>query len=71
MNINAALSGLGNVAKGVTGLGLAVIPTALVVDVLFPGTTNIVAYLSYFVESFTGEGLTGLILLLLVMAVAD
>ena len=37
MNINAALSGLGNLAKGLTGLGLAVIPTALVVDVLFPG----------------------------------
>ena len=71
MNINAALSGLGNVAKGVTGLGLAVIPTALVVDVLLPRTTNIVANLGHFVESFTGEGLTGLILLLLVMAVAD
>ena len=71
MNINAALSGLGNIAKGVTGFGLAVIPTLLVVDVLLPGTTNIVANLSHFVESFTGEGLTGLILLLLVMAVAD
>ena len=71
MNINAALSGLGNVAKGFTGLGLAVIPTLLVVDVLFPGTTNIVANRSHIVESFTGEGLTGLILLLLVMAIAD
>ena len=71
MNINAALSGLGNVAKGVTGLGLAVIPTALVVDVLFPGTPNIVANLGHFVECFTGEGLAGLILLLLVMAIAD
>ena len=71
MNINAALSGLGNLAKGLTGLGLAVIPTALVVDILFPGTTDIVANLGYFVESFTGEGLTGLILLLFVMSLAD
>ena len=71
MNINAALAGLGNLAKGVTGLALAVIPVALVVDVFFPGTTDIVANLGYFVESFTGEGLTGLIVLLLVLAIVD
>ena len=71
MNINAALAGLGNLAKGVTGLALAVIPVALVVDVFYPGTTDIVANLGYFVESFTGEGLTGLIVLLLVLAIVD
>jgi hypothetical protein len=71
MNINAALAGLGNIAKGVTGLGLALIPTALVVDVIYPGTTNIVANLGHLVESFTGEGLTGLVVLLLVLAIVD
>ena len=71
MNINAALAGLGNLAKGVTGLALALIPVALVVDVFYPGTTDIVANLSYFVESFTGEGLTGLVVLLLVLAIVD
>ena len=71
MNINAALAGLGNLAKGVTGLGLALIPTALVVDVFYPGTTDIVANLGHLVESLTGEGLTGLVVLLLVLAIVD
>ncbi len=71
MNINAALAGLGNIAKSVVGLGLALIPAALVADIFFPGTTNIVANLGEFVELFTDNGVTGLIVLLLVLAIVD
>jgi hypothetical protein len=71
MNINAALAGLGNIAKALVGLGLALIPAALVVDIFYPGTTDIVSNLGDFVESFTGAGLNGLIVLLLVLAIID
>jgi hypothetical protein len=71
MNINSALAGLGNLAKGVVGLGLALIPLALVADIFYPGTTDIVANLGDFVESFTGAGLNGLIVLLLVLAIVE
>ena len=71
MNINAALAGLGNLAKALVGLGLALIPAALVADIFFPGTTNIVANLGEFVELFTDNGVTGLIVLLLVLAIVD
>ena len=54
-----------------TGLGLTLIPLALVVDILQPGTVNIVDGLANLVNSFTGEGLTGLIILILVLAIAD
>ena len=71
MNINAALAGLGNIAKGVGGVGLALMPAALVADICFPGTTNIVAILGDFVELFTDNGVSGLIVLLLVLAIVD
>jgi len=71
MNINAALAGLGNLAKALVGLGLALIPAALVIDIFYPGTTNIVSNLGDFVQSFTGAGLNGLIVLLLVLAIVD
>ncbi len=71
MNINAALAGLGNLAKALVGLGLALIPAALVIDIFYPGTTDIVSNLGDFVQSFTGAGLNGLIVLLLVLAIVD
>ena len=71
MNINSALAGLGNIAKGVVGLGLALIPAALVIDIFYPGTTDIVSNLGDFVQSFTGAGRNGLIVLLLGLAIVD
>ena len=71
MNINAALAGLGNLAKALVGLGLALIPAALVIDIFYPGITDIVSNLGDFVQSFTGAGLNGLIVLLLVLAIVD
>ena len=71
MNFSGALGALGGMVKAVTGLGLTLIPLALVVDILQPGTTNIVDGLSSLVTAFTGEGLVGLVMLILVMAIVD
>ncbi|MCK4742746.1 MAG: hypothetical protein KAT25_02875 [Sulfuriflexus sp.] len=42
---------------------------ALVVDLLFPGTTNIVSNVSGLVTSFTSQGLTGLITLIVFVSI--
>ncbi|HAK50502.1 MAG TPA: hypothetical protein DCM54_01170 [Gammaproteobacteria bacterium] len=71
MIINEVLDTVTSIAKGVIGLGLSLVTVALVVDVLFPGTTNIVASVSGLVESFTSGGLTGLIVLVIFIAIAS
>ena len=71
MVINEVLDTVTSIAKGVIGLGLSLVTVALVVDVLFPGTTNIVASVSGLVESFTSGGLTGLIVLVIFIAIAS
>ena len=71
MIINEVLDTVTSVLKGVVGLGLSLVTVALVVDVLFPGTTNIVASVSGLVESFTSGGLTGLIVLVIFIAIAS
>ena len=65
MNINGALSTVTDALKGITGLLLTLAATALVVDLLFPGTTNIVSSVSSLVTSFTSQGLVGLITLII------
>lgn len=50
-------------------LGLGLVGTFLVVDILFPGSTNVVANLGKAVESFTSQGLTGLIALIIFMVI--
>lgn len=69
--LNALLSSVGGIVKGVTGAALTLIPLFLVVDIISPGTTNVVSNLGALVDSFTGEGLTGLIVLLFVLAIID
>lgn len=64
MNINDALNTVTSVLKGVMGLGLSLAATFLVVDLLFPGTTNIVANVAALVNSFVSHGLVGLITLI-------
>ncbi len=71
MIINEVLDTVTSIAKGVIGLGLSLVTVALVVEVLFPGTTNIVASVSGLVESFTSGGLTGLIVLVIFIAIAS
>jgi len=70
MNINDALSTVTSVAKGTVGLGLSLVTVALVVDILFPGTTGIVSNVSALVSSFTSQGLVGLVTLVVFVAIA-
>ncbi|HIC16359.1 MAG TPA: hypothetical protein EYO83_14610 [Gemmatimonadetes bacterium] len=69
--LNALLSSVGGLVKGVTGAALTLIPLFLVVDIISPGTTNVVGNLGTLVDSFTGEGLTGLVILLFLLALWD
>ena len=68
MNINDSLSTVTNVLKGVMGLGMSLAATFLVVDLLFPGTTNIVGNVSTLINSFITQGLVGLIALIVFVA---
>ena len=69
--LNALLSSVGGLVKGVTGAALTLIPLFLVGDIISPGTTNVVSNLGALVDSFTGEGLTGLVILLFLLALWD
>jgi len=64
MNIEGAFNSVTSVAKGAIGLGMSLAAVALVVDLLFPGTTNIVSNVGSLVGSFTSNGLIGLISLI-------
>lgn len=68
MNINGALSTVTDALKGIIALLMALAATALVVDLLFPGTTNIVSNVSALITSFTSQGLVGLIALIVFVA---
>ena len=68
MNINNALSTVTDALKGITGLGMTLAATALVVDLLVPNTTNIVSNVSTLVTSFTSQGLVGLVTLIIFVA---
>jgi hypothetical protein len=50
-------------------LGLGLIGTFLVVDILFPGSTGIVANVGGIVTQFTSQGLTGLVALIIFMVI--
>ena len=52
-----------------TDLGLALILSLIIIDVLFPGTTGVVKNLGMIVAQFSKEGLAGLIALLLFLIV--
>lgn len=64
MNINDSLTSVTSVLKGVMSLGMSLAATFLIVDLLFPGTTQIVNNVAGLVNSFIGHGLVGLITLL-------
>lgn len=69
MNINDSLGTITTVLKGVVGLGMSLAVAFLVVDLLFPGTTNIVSNVAGLVQSFTSQGLIGLITLIVFVAI--
>ena len=69
MNINDSLNTVTSALKGVVGLGMTLAVVALVVDLLFPGTTNIVANVAGLVNSFMSQGLVGLITLIVFVSI--
>ena len=68
MNINDTLGYVTSTLKGFVSLGMALIVTFLVVDVLFPGTTHIISNVTGLVNSFVGHGIVGLITLIFFVA---
>tara|TARA_B100000029_G_scaffold311966_1_gene304474 strand:- start:1016 stop:1234 length:219 start_codon:yes stop_codon:yes gene_type:complete len=70
MNINEALGTVTSVAQAVVGLGLSLVVVALVVDVLFPGTTDIVNSVAGLISQFVDRGLVGLVTLIAFVAIA-
>ena len=50
-------------------LGILLILVAMVVDLFFPGTTDIVANLSNLVNQFIDGGLVGLVVFIIVIAI--
>ena len=63
--MNETLTSVTGLAKSVTSFGIAIIGTLLVVDVLFPGSTGLVANVGLLVGQFSQNGLAGLIVLML------
>lgn len=68
MNVNDTLKLVHTMLQGIVGLGLSLAVTFLVVDLLFPGTTNIVNNVASLVNSFVSHGLVGLITLMVFVA---
>lgn len=64
MNVTSAFDSVTDIAKGAVALGMSLAVVFLVVDLLFPGTTNIVGNVATLVGSFTSKGLVGLITLI-------
>ena len=68
MNVNEALNSVNSSLKGVVGLGMSLAVAFLVVDLLFPGQTNIVNNVAGMIGSFVDRGLVGLIALIAFVA---
>lgn len=68
MNVNDSLKQVNTVLNSVVGLGLSLAVTFLLIDMLFPGTTNIVNNVAGLVKSFVSHGLVGLITLIVFVA---
>jgi len=68
MNVNEALNSVNSSLKGVVGLGMSLAVAFLVVDLLFPGQTNIVNNVAGMIGSFVDKGLVGLIALIAFVA---
>jgi len=56
-------------AGDIVNLGLALALVFLIVDILFPGTTNIVGNVADLVSEFTSEGLVGLITFIVFLSI--
>ena len=66
-SVSEALSSMTGILRNVTEFGVALIFTLVIIDILFPGTTGLVANVGQIVGQFSKEGLAGLIALLLLL----
>ena len=64
MNLDSVLGTITDALRGIVNLGLGLVVVFLVVDLLQPGTTNIVGNVAGLVRSFTDHGIVGLITLI-------
>ena len=64
-NLQGTINTVGSLLRSITDFGLKVIVALLVVDVLFPGTTNMVRNVGGIVGQFGNDGVAGLIAVLL------
>ncbi|MEE2777785.1 MAG: hypothetical protein VYE73_13600 [Acidobacteriota bacterium] len=69
MSIDSALNTVTGLLRGIVSLGLGLALVFLVVDLLVPGTTNIVDNVSALVNSFTSNGIVGLTTLIVFVAI--
>ena len=68
-DIKATLANVNGWLKSITEFGLTVILAFVVLDILFPGSTGIVSNINGIVSSFAGNGVTGLIALLIFLMI--
>jgi hypothetical protein len=69
MNLDSISATLSNVVGALVKLGISLVLLALVVDVLVPGQTDIVANLSGLINQFVDAGLAGLVAFIVVVAI--
>ncbi len=63
--VNESVTTLTGWLRSAIDLGLAMVLTFVVIDILFPGTTGVLTNLSNVIGSLAKEGVAGLIALLL------
>ncbi len=66
--VNEGVATLTGWLRSAIDLGLAMVLTFVVIDILFPGTTGVLTNLSNVIGSLAKEGVAGLIALLLFLA---
>ncbi len=68
-DIKATLATATGWLKSVTDFGLSIILAFVVLDILFPGSTGIIGNINGIVSRFAGNGVTGLIALLIFLLI--
>lgn len=70
-SIDGVFSTISGWLKSIVSLGLELVLVFLVVDLLFPGTTDVVRNVGTVISQFTNQGLVGLVILIAVVAIAS
>ncbi len=69
MTVNNAIETVTSALSSIVALAVSLIGVFLLVDILFPSTTNIVGSVAELVNSFISQGLVGLITLIVFVAI--